>query len=263
VPGLGGQRRAPGHGEHHDDQRRGGQRGVEQPPVPQREIELQRDQDGRARRAEQQQPHRPFLGRRPFRLVRAVQRRRIGAGQILGRGQDRGPHQVGRLPVGGERGGRRAAGLAGALAVDVDGLVDQRLVAAQPVQHAAQGAPGRRRGSGHSAGLLQGLVGLGPVACVDAQRLLPVDAQAVLVADQQHVRHLSVHVVEVEVQVGGRGDLGRGLVADRLQAVRHAGEGHGGDRGQRHGDPDGGGQHAHAFRRGPHPGHPGHGRRGW
>ena len=64
---------------------------------------------------------------------------------------------------------------------------------------------------------------------VDGLRLLAVDAEAALPADQQHVGDLCVHVVQPEVQVGGGENLRLGLLPDQPQATGYAPENGGRD----------------------------------
>src|SRR5690606_935592 len=144
-------------------------------------------------------------------------------GEVVGLGQQLQPHQVGGLPVPGDRliGGFAVAGAGG------PGLGDQPLVGAEPVDDLADVALLGAAARGELGGLHQGGAGLAAPAVVDPLGLLGL----VGVADQQDVGGLGVHVAERQVQVAGGGDLGARAVPDDLEALPDLGH-RGGGRGE-------------------------------
>jgi hypothetical protein len=138
----------------------------------------------------------------------------------LGGREHRVVQQGGGLLVLAERGGRRLRRLlTGREPVDVERVGDVRLVRAEGVEQAARlGVQPRVLRDHRQVG-----VGRGPVRVVPRVRVLSVhrgrdlEAAGRVVADEQQVGGLRVHVVELVVQVAGRRDLG----GARLQ-VAHA-----------------------------------------
>ena len=156
--------------------------------------------------------------------VAGVQPGRADGGERGDRGQDGGPHEVGRLLVVGERGGGGPANGAARLLVGEQRVGRQGLVLADPVENRPELA--LRRGVAALGGqrLRQVRVGGRAVAAVDRQVLRPVGGEGGIAPDQQDVRDLRVHVVEGEVQAGRRVDRRRVAVSDRLKlAAERAG----------------------------------------
>jgi hypothetical protein len=229
VPGLRGEPGGAGGRQRQGHHRGADQRGVEDPAETEHEVELHAHQRGEQPHASQRHPQGAVPRGGSFRLVGAVQGGRVLVREGVRSRQDAAAQQVGRLPVENERRGGRPSGLTWAPAVKVHGLARQSLVAAEVVEKGAH----RRFRSGHHGGVQQILVRLLPVLLVNGLRLLTVDAEAALPADQQHVGDLRVHVVEAEVQVGSGEHLRFGLLPDQPQPGGDAREGHRGDQAEK------------------------------
>jgi hypothetical protein len=134
-------------------------------------------------------------------------------GEALYGGQDLGLEQVGGVAVLVQGGGGWLTGGVAGLLVEQDGAGGEGLVGAVAVEQVADGLGGVRVGGG-TGGLLQVPVGLRAALFVDVQRLLAGEAEVLVVADEQDVGELGVHVVEGQIQVGGGHDDRGGLVCD-------------------------------------------------